>query len=239
MLSEITRGALDPEGWQPLIDARPDWFEVIPPLRHQERLGAAQAIVTHEDSVARHQHFVDRIAPAARNIHAYWLARRAPQERPRRPVQKASAPGRNDHARADPARSSSAATGRRTHCTELLQPEDPLCYPCPSSGASTRSQRPPFFRPFQFFDHTRLNHGALCIFAVQLVLIRSEPGICQLAHRWSANQFPTKGLSSRTRWCPLRKLRESEKLQSAVGASYERMRLRGLKRCDQHFIAPQ
>ena len=39
--------------------------------------------------------------------------------------------------------------------------------------------------------------------------------------------------------CPLRKLRESEKLQSAVGSSYERMRLRGLKRCDQHFIAPQ
>jgi len=29
MLSEITRGALDPEGWQPLIDARPDRFEVI------------------------------------------------------------------------------------------------------------------------------------------------------------------------------------------------------------------
>jgi hypothetical protein len=29
MLSEITRGALDPEGRQPLIDARPDWFEVI------------------------------------------------------------------------------------------------------------------------------------------------------------------------------------------------------------------
>jgi hypothetical protein len=28
-------------------------------------------------------------------------------------------------------------------------------------------------------------------------------------------------------------------LQSAVGSSYERMRLRGLKRCDQHFIAPQ
>ena len=136
-------------------------------------------------------------------------------------------------------RHSSAATGRRTHCTELLQPEDPLCYPCPSSGASTCSQRPPFFRPFQFFDHTRLNHGALCIFAVQLVLIRSEPGICQLAHRWSANQFPTKRLSSRTRWCPLRKLRESEKIQSAVGSSYERMRLRGLKRCDQHFIAPQ
>jgi hypothetical protein len=23
------QGALDPEGWQPLIDARPGWFEVI------------------------------------------------------------------------------------------------------------------------------------------------------------------------------------------------------------------
>jgi hypothetical protein len=63
-------------------------------------------------------------------------------------------PAATIYARADPARSSSAATGRRTHCNELLQPEDPLCYPCPSSGASTRSQRPPFFRPFQFFDHT-------------------------------------------------------------------------------------
>jgi hypothetical protein len=120
MLSEITRGALDPEGWQPLIDARPDWFEVIHLYGTKSGWGAAQAIVTHEDSVARHQHFVDRIAPAARNIHAYWLARRARQERPRRPVHKAPAPGRNDHARADPARSSSAATGRRTHCTELL-----------------------------------------------------------------------------------------------------------------------
>jgi hypothetical protein len=128
---------------------------------------------------------------------------------------------------------------RFRRCGSGLPGGGPLCYPCLGSGASTRSQRPPFFRPFQFFDHTRLNHGALCIFAVQLVLIRSEPGICQLAHRWSANQFPTKRLSSRTRWCPLRKLRESEKLQSAVGSSYERMRLRGLKRCDQHFIAPQ
>jgi uncharacterized protein len=40
-----------------------------------------QLVDAHEDSVARHQAFVDRIAPAARNIHAYWLARRAPRER--------------------------------------------------------------------------------------------------------------------------------------------------------------
>jgi SEC-C motif len=46
-------------------------------------------------SVSRHQAFVDRIAPAARNIHAYWLARRAPRERLRQ-LNKASAPGRND-----------------------------------------------------------------------------------------------------------------------------------------------
>ena len=101
MLSEITRGALDPEGWQPLIDARPDWFEVIHLYGTKsgwERLKqlSLTRIPLHDTST-----FVDRIAPAARNIHAYWLARRAPQERPRRPVHKAPAPGRrNDHARA-------------------------------------------------------------------------------------------------------------------------------------------
>ena len=35
-------------------------------------------------------------APAARNIHAYWLARRALQEKRRQTVHKAPAPGRND-----------------------------------------------------------------------------------------------------------------------------------------------
>jgi uncharacterized protein len=70
--------ALDPEGWQPLIDARPDWFEAIHLYGTKsgwERL--KQLVDAHEDSVARHQAFVDRIAPAARNIHACWLARRA------------------------------------------------------------------------------------------------------------------------------------------------------------------
>jgi uncharacterized protein len=74
--------ALDPEGWQPLIDARPDWFEVIQlygTKRGWERL--KELVEAHEDRVARHQAFVDRIAPAARNIHAYWLAQRATRER--------------------------------------------------------------------------------------------------------------------------------------------------------------
>ena len=96
MLSEITRGALDPEGWQPLIDARPDWFEVIHLYGTKsgwERL--KQLVDAHEDSVARHQAFVDRIALAARNIHAYRLPRRVPRERLRQ-LNEAPAPGRND-----------------------------------------------------------------------------------------------------------------------------------------------
>jgi uncharacterized protein len=88
---------LDPEGWDPLIAARPDWFEVIHLYGTKsgwERL--KELVEAHEDSVARHQAFVDRIAPAARSIHAYWLARRAPREKLRRPVHQAPAPGRND-----------------------------------------------------------------------------------------------------------------------------------------------
>jgi uncharacterized protein len=88
--------ALDPVGWHPLIEARPDWFEVIHLYGTKsgwERL--KELVDAHEDSVARHQAFVDRIAPAARNIHAYWLARRAPQERLHQ-LRKAADPGRND-----------------------------------------------------------------------------------------------------------------------------------------------
>jgi hypothetical protein len=66
--------------------------------------------------LACRQAFVDRIAPAARNIHAYWLARRASQEKLRPAVHKAPVPGRNDPAHAAPARSSSVATGRRKPC---------------------------------------------------------------------------------------------------------------------------
>ena len=88
--------ALDPVGWQPLIDAWPDWFEVIHLYGTNsgwERL--KELVDAHEDSVTRHQAFVDRIAPAARNIHAYWLARRASRERLRQ-LNKTPDPGRND-----------------------------------------------------------------------------------------------------------------------------------------------
>jgi hypothetical protein len=182
MLSEITRGALDPEGWQPLIDARPDWFEVI-------HLYGATSMPTGSPAAPRRR---DRDGQSTRRLL------QAATIMPVRIRQEVQALPRGD--------------GR----IALSCCQDPLCYPCPSSGASTRSQRPPFFRPFQFFDHTRLNHGALCIFAVQLVLIRSEPGICQLAHRWSANQFSTKRLSSRTRWCRCKRKRKIAKRNGIV-----------------------
>jgi len=54
----------------------------------------------YQDADARHQAFVELIAPAARNIHAYWLARRAPardtNDDTRRPIHKVLVPGRND-----------------------------------------------------------------------------------------------------------------------------------------------
>jgi len=78
------------------IDARPDWFEVIHLYGTKSGWARLKELVeAHEDSVARHRTFVDRIAPAARNIHAYWLARRSPRERLRQ-LNKAPAPGRND-----------------------------------------------------------------------------------------------------------------------------------------------
>jgi len=134
MLSEITRGALDPEGWQPLIDARPDWFEVIHLYGTKsgwERL--KELVEAREDSVARHQAFVDRIAPAARNIHAYWLARRARRKKERQ-LNKAPA---TIHARAALARSSSAATGRRTSRCIKRGVRNPLCY-APSQTQALR-----------------------------------------------------------------------------------------------------
>ena len=89
--------ALDPLGWNPLIESRPDWFEVIHLYGTKGGWDRLKELVdAQEDAIARHQAFVDRIAPAARNIHAYWRARRAPQEKPRQPIHKAPIPGRND-----------------------------------------------------------------------------------------------------------------------------------------------
>jgi uncharacterized protein YecA (UPF0149 family) len=74
------------------IDARPNWFEVINLYGTKSGWDRLKELVdAHEKAVARHQAFVDLIAPAARNIHAYWLIRD-----PRQPVHKTPVPGRND-----------------------------------------------------------------------------------------------------------------------------------------------
>jgi uncharacterized protein len=93
--------ALDPVGWQPLIDARPEWFEVIHLYGTKSGWDRLKELVeAHEDANASHEAFVDLIAPAARNIHAHWLARRAPAGDTvrglRRSIHKAPIPGRND-----------------------------------------------------------------------------------------------------------------------------------------------
>jgi uncharacterized protein len=65
--------ALDHLCWQPLIKARPDWFEVIHLYGTEGGWNKLKTLVdAHEDAAARHQAFVDRIAPAARKIHAYF-----------------------------------------------------------------------------------------------------------------------------------------------------------------------
>ena len=93
--------ALDPLGWQPLIDARPDWFEVIHLYGTKSGWDRLKKLVdAHENAEARHQAFVDLIAPAALKIHAYWLARRAPVgetiRESRQPIHKMLTPGRNE-----------------------------------------------------------------------------------------------------------------------------------------------
>jgi uncharacterized protein len=92
---------LDSLGWQPLIEARPDWFEVIHLYGTKSGWDRLKELIdAHEDAIARHQAFVDMIAPGVRNIHAYWLARRAPGGEairdPRQLIHKIAVPGRND-----------------------------------------------------------------------------------------------------------------------------------------------
>jgi uncharacterized protein len=65
--------ALDPLAWQPLIEAQSDWFEVIHFYGTEGGWNKLKILVdAHEDADARHQAFVDRIAPAVRKIHAYF-----------------------------------------------------------------------------------------------------------------------------------------------------------------------
>src|SRR5437773_12389497 len=71
--------ALDPLGWQPLIDARPEWLEVIHLYGTSSGWDRVKELVeAHEVANARHQAFGHLIAPAAGSIRASWLARRAP-----------------------------------------------------------------------------------------------------------------------------------------------------------------
>src|ERR1700680_2469766 len=66
--------ALDPSGWQPLVEAHPDWFEAIHLYGTESGWDRLKELVeAYQDADARHQAFVELIAPAARNIHAYWL----------------------------------------------------------------------------------------------------------------------------------------------------------------------
>jgi uncharacterized protein len=89
------------QGPVPLIEARPDWFEVIHLYGTKSGWDRLKELIdAHEDAIARHQAFVDMIAPGVRNIHAYWLARRAPGGEairdPRQLIHKIAVPGRND-----------------------------------------------------------------------------------------------------------------------------------------------
>ena len=69
---------LDSLGWQPLIEARPDWFEVIHLYGTKSGWDRLKELVdAHEDAIARHQAFVDMIAPGVRNIHAGPVIERA------------------------------------------------------------------------------------------------------------------------------------------------------------------
>src|SRR5258705_9931327 len=93
--------ALAPLGWRPLVKAQPGWFEVIHLYGTESGWDRLKELVeANKAADPRHQAFVDLIAPAARNIHAYWLARRAPAGDttgdPRQPIHKATVPGRND-----------------------------------------------------------------------------------------------------------------------------------------------
>jgi uncharacterized protein len=76
MVLRLRQGiALDPSGWQPLVEAHPDWFEVIHLYGTESGWDRLKKISkAHGDADARHEALVDLIAPAARNIHAYWLA---------------------------------------------------------------------------------------------------------------------------------------------------------------------
>jgi uncharacterized protein len=73
--------SLDAKGWQPLREAHPEWLEPIELYGTVEGWERLKTLVdNHPESDARHQRWVERIAPAARQIHEFWLTRRAAVE---------------------------------------------------------------------------------------------------------------------------------------------------------------
>src|SRR6476620_2003657 len=93
--------SIDEKGWRPLREAHPEWLEPIELYGTAEGWEQLKSLVDDQpDSLIKHQRWVDRIAPAARQIHAFWLARRAPQSEvirgPLQPIRQAALPGRND-----------------------------------------------------------------------------------------------------------------------------------------------
>lgn len=92
---------IDAKGWEALREAHPDWLEPIELYGTQDGWDRLKSLVDNQpDADARHQQWVGRIVPAARQIHAFWLARRAPEGEsirgPQLPIRKASVPSRND-----------------------------------------------------------------------------------------------------------------------------------------------
>lgn len=93
--------ALDAGGWQPLLDAHPEWFATIRLYGTEEGWKALEEeIEPLPDADQRHLACVDSIAPALRDIHAYSLALRmpgavAPNVR-QQPLRSAPRQGRNE-----------------------------------------------------------------------------------------------------------------------------------------------
>ena len=93
--------ALDAQGWQPLIDAHPEWFETINLYGTEEGWRTLEEEIEKlPDADARHQTCVAAIAPALRRIHAHWRAMRGPAgaslTAAMPPVRTAPKPGRNE-----------------------------------------------------------------------------------------------------------------------------------------------
>jgi uncharacterized protein len=139
--------ALDPAGWQPLIDARPDWFEVIHLYGTEagwERL--KQLVEAQPDSAARHQVLLIEL-PQRRAISMPTGLPGAPRGKDYGHSLSRLILAATTHAPAAPARSSSAATGPPTprcisRTNSLYHPPLPATFHRPVCGR------------FNFFDQT-------------------------------------------------------------------------------------